>query len=339
MKKIESLVYEMISPRTLHLKKEIIDLNSLSSTEIVAKTCYSAISPGTEVAAYCGLESLRGDKMAYPRVLGYCNIAQVTHTGSAVSKLEVGDLFLNFQSHRSHFKLKENDFLIKLSGEEDIKSQCVAYLYHLGYHCLLTANSHAGHNIGIIGLGTLGFTTAIMSKISGANTFVLTNQSFNNSLLTSKQIHVLPRASDALETIGAQTDEIGIDIVINTSNTWEDWLLALNTVNKGGTIVNLGFPGRGQSPPEFNPLDPKFLYMKNVTIKYLSELNQIGLLAYEQRFNVERNLIYILNLIKNNSINASEVITSEISYLDLERQYIVYESKKQNLFSTVLNWQ
>lgn len=338
MNRIESLVYEMSGPRDLYFKKEIIDLNSILPDEIIAKTYYSAISPGTEVAAYCGLESLRGDKNAYPRVLGYCNIARVIHKGNAVSKLEVGDYFLNFQSHRSHFRLKENDFLIKLSGD-NIKSQCVAYLFHLGYHSLLTANLKAGHNIGIIGLGTLGFTTGVMSKIAGANTFVLTNQLSYKSLLESKKINVFSKKLSSLEMINTNTHQIGLDIVINTSNTWEDWLLAMNCVNKGGTIVNLGFPGRGQSAPDFNPLDPKFLYMKNATIKYLSELNQIGLLAHEQRFNVERNLIYILDLIKSNSMNASEVISSEISYLDLKKQYVLYESKEQNLFSTVLNWQ
>ncbi|MES2284291.1 MAG: hypothetical protein V4547_01300 [Bacteroidota bacterium] len=337
MEKIESLFYEMSGPRTLCLKKEILNFNLILPNEIIAKTCYSAISPGTEVAAFCGVESLRGDRITYPRLLGYCNIAQVIFKGDSVSKLEIGDYFLNFQSHRSHFRCNENDFLIKVS-ENNIKDKCVSYLFHLGYHSLLTANIQAGHNIGVIGLGVLGFTTSIMSKVAGANTFVLTNQLFYKNLLDSKKINILPKDLSSLDSINKKTHQIGIDIVINTSNSWEDWLLALNIVNKGGTIVNLGFPGRGQSPPHFNPLDPKFLYMKNVTIKYLSELNQTGAEIYEQRFNIERNLKYILDLMESNAINSSEIISSEISYLDLEKQYLLYESKKQNLFSTILKW-
>ncbi len=337
MEEIGALIYEISEPRVLYLKKEMIDLKSILPNELIARTFYSAISPGTEVAAFSGMESLRGDRAPYPRVLGYCNIAQVIHKGDAVSKFKIGDYFLNFQSHRSHFRCSENDFLIKLSSG-NIKNKCLSYLFHLGYHSLLTANMQAGHNIAVIGLGVLGFTTSVMSKIAGANTFVLTNQLSYRTLLEAKRIEILPKDLSSLETINAKTRQTGIDIVINTSNTWEDWLLAINCVNKGGVIVNLGFPGRGQPLPHFNPLDPKFLYMKNVTIKYLSELNQTGLAPYEQRFNIERNLLYILDLIEKNSIDADEIISSEISYLDLEKQYLLYESKKQNLFSTILKW-
>src|SRR6185437_13629992 len=104
MHEIEALVYELSAPRNLYLKKEIINTSSLQPNEIVAKTCYTAISPGTELGAYCGMEPIRADVSPYPRVVGYCNVAQVVHKGSAVSKFKVGDYFLNFQSHRSHFK-------------------------------------------------------------------------------------------------------------------------------------------------------------------------------------------------------------------------------------------
>ena len=338
MSNIEALVYELFEPRKLYLKKELIDPGSLLPNELIAKTCYTALSPGTELGAYCGMEPLRTDIPAYPRVVGYCNIAQVIYKGGDVTKLDIGDYFLNFQSHRSHFKYSENDFFIKLSGAT-IKNQCAAYLFHLGYHSLLTGRMQQGHNVGIIGLGTLGYATSVMSKIAGAATFVLSNQPSHKALLESKQIILLPKDISSVDTIYKRTHQIGIDVVINTSNTWDDWALALHCVNKGGTIVNLGFPGRDQPLPKFNPLDPRFLYMKNVTIKYLTALNRSGFTPHEQRFNMERNLLYILDLMENNVIDAGEVISVEIPYIDLEKQYLLYELKKENLFSTLLNWQ
>ncbi len=337
MENIEALIYELTGPRNLHFKKEILQPSELLENEIIAKTIYTAISPGTEVAAYIGLQPLRADISPYPRVSGYCNIAQVLFKGGAVSKFEVGDFFLNFQSHRSHFKCKESDFIIKIS-EQHVKNSTVAYLYHLGFHSALTGDLRAGHNVGIIGLGVLGYTTCIMSKIAGANTFVFTNQLNNKEAFEAQGLQMFHKSENSIELIKNKTNQVGIDVVINTSNTWEDWLLSMQLVNKGGTIVNLGFPGRGEATPSFNPLDPKYLYMKNVTIKYLAALNSKSLEVHEQRFNIERNLFYILNLIEKGIIDSTQIISDEISYKDLEKQYLLYESREKHLFSTVLNW-
>jgi len=337
MENIEALIYELTGPRNLHFKKEILQPNELLENEIIAKTIYTAISPGTEVAAYTGLQPLRSDISQYPRVSGYCNIAQVIYKGNAVSKFEVGDYFLNFQSHRSHFKCKESDFIIKIS-EENVKSSTVAYLYHLGFHSALTGDLRAGHNVAIIGLGVLGYTSGIMSKIAGGNTFIFTNQLSSKENIEAQGLQIFSKSESSIELVKNVTNQVGIDIVINTSNTWDDWLLSMQLVNKGGTIVNLGFPGRGEGTPPFNPLDPKFLYMKNVTIKYLAALNSKSLEVHEQRFNIERNLCYILNLIQKGIIDSKQIISDEISYKDLEKQYHFYESREKHLFSTILNW-
>jgi threonine dehydrogenase-like Zn-dependent dehydrogenase len=135
-----------------------------------------------------------------------------------------------------------------------------------------------------------------------------------------------------------KTAGVGIDVVINTSNTWQDWFLSLSIVNVGGVIVNLGFPGRGQDRPASNPLDPKYLYMKNLTIKYLSSMNVKGVPQDIQRFNRERNLRYILTLIENGKIDVSEILSSEIYYTDLNEQYIKYTHRSYGLFSTLLHW-
>lgn len=337
MKKITSNIYELSSPRKLYLKEEILDPKTIKDNELIAKTIYTAISPGTEVAAYCGDESLRDDVIAYPRLLGYCNVAQILHKGGSVTNWNIGDYILSFQSHRSHFKCRASDLLIKIKPNF-LNDSVVSYLFHLGYHSTLTANLKAGHNVAIIGLGVLGYTSSIMSKLAGANVFVLSDQEAHRKLMESKKIEFLLKKQNSIKEINEKTNEIGIDIVINTSNRWEDWLLALKCVKKGGSIVNLGFPGRSQLTPTFNPLDPKFLYMKNITIKYLAPLNQKGIESHIQRFNRERNLMYILKLIEKSEIVSNDIVSSKISYTDLENQYLIYESKTKNLFSTIINW-
>jgi threonine dehydrogenase-like Zn-dependent dehydrogenase len=146
----------------------------------------------------------------------------------------------------------------------------VAYLFHLGYHSLLTAGAKQGHNLAIIGAGVLGVATSIMSEVSGARTYLLSNQIDSISLMAknNKFVFVLKKQEGSLKIIQNQTEDTGIDIIVNTSNSWEDWKFALNAVNTNGLIVNLGFPGRGEALPLFNPLDPQFVYNKNLTKKH-----------------------------------------------------------------------
>lgn len=338
MEMLKTKIYTLLKPRELYLKEELLDTTLLEEDELIAKTIYSAVSPGTEVAAYGGIEPLRDDVNDYPRLVGYCNVAEIIFKGSAVMDLNIGDYILTFQSHRTHFKCRSTDFLIKIK-KDFLKGSVVAYLYHLGFHGIHTANLKAGHNVAVIGLGVLGYTSAIFSKIGGGNVIVFSNQKKHQELLDSKGIIYLKKSDESINEITEITNGIGIDIVINTSNTWEDWLLALKCINKGGTIVNLGFPGRGKKSPLFNPLDPKYLYMKNVSIKYLSPMDVKNVEPEIQRFNRLRNLKYILNLIENSTINPFEIISSEIDYNDLENHYQLYESQTNNLFSTLVKWQ
>ncbi len=333
---LTSKIYTLSGPKQLFLKEEQISLDDLCKDEIVAETLYSAISPGTENAAYLGLPPLRPGNI-YPRVVGYCNIAKVIACGASVTKCKEGDYLLSFQSHRTSFKIKESDFALKLESGTDLKQVAVTYLFHLGYHAIISANAKAGHNIAVVGIGTLGLTTALMTKLIGANPYAFTNQP-DPTLLIKEQIRVFQKNADCLNNIQLITHGTGIDIVINTSNTWSDWKLALELVRKGGTIVNVGFPGRGQALPDFNPLDPTYIYFKNIQIKTLSHINETDTCVLDFRFNMKRNLEYLLDKIKDGSINADCILSEEIHYTQLQAQYEKYTSHQHQLFSTLIYW-
>jgi len=330
-------VYSLTSPRELVLKEETVDITNLDPYEIIAETVFSATSPGTELAAYSGISPLRPGN-PYPRVVGYCNVSKVILLGNGIVGLKQDDFILTFQSHRSLFKLTKEDFYIKVPKNVLTGYYSTSYLYHLGYHSLLTADARQGHNIGVIGGGVLGYTTCIMSKMAGALTFLFSNQQEACQLLSAKNVHCLSKNENILDQVDALTFKTGLDIVINTSNSWSDWLFALKAVRKGGIIVNMGFPGRGEANPDFNPLDPQYVYMKNLTIKSLCTINERDVPAYDIRFNMKRNLEYIINLITSEQINPIDLITSEIQYGELGVQYDQYIKRDKFMLSTLINW-
>lgn len=113
----------------------------------------------------------------YPRVVGYCNVAEVIGKGSSVSKYKVGDRILTFQSHRSAFVCSEESIITNLPGNVDLIKAATTYLFHLGYNALLRGNFKPGHNIAVVGLGTLGLTVVSLASLFGANVYAFSNQS------------------------------------------------------------------------------------------------------------------------------------------------------------------
>lgn len=318
---IRSDFYELSAPKVLHLRPENLDLDNSLPDEIVAKTIYTAISPGTELGAYTGASSLRPGNF-YPRVSGYCNVARVLVIGSEVKNIKPDDLIVTLQSHRSAFKMKHDAMFVKIGEEIDLKLASTAYLFHLGYHSLLTANTQKQDRVAVVGAGVLGYTTALMAGVVGAETVVFTNQTEIEQKLLRDGIKVASKQEPI--------NENEFEVVINTSNTWSDWLLALKLVKGSGVIVNLGFPGRGEDLPRFNPLDPRYTYFKNLTIKALCLLND------EQKKN---NLQYLLNLIGSGKIDPNRIISAQIDHKNLREQYEEYLKRIVPMFTTILNWE
>jgi 2-desacetyl-2-hydroxyethyl bacteriochlorophyllide A dehydrogenase len=196
MNSLTAKFYQLNAPGDLVLAEQELAVDGLKPDEYLAETIYSAISPGTETAAFSGAEPLRPGKV-YPRLMGYCNVARVIAAGEEANGLHAGDHILTFQSHRSHFVQNSRQFALKLPAGTDLKQASTAYLFHLGLHALQSAQVQYGHQIGIIGQGTLGMTTALMAKSAGANVFVFSNQAPAGQL-SKNGIHFFPNRARTL---------------------------------------------------------------------------------------------------------------------------------------------
>jgi D-arabinose 1-dehydrogenase-like Zn-dependent alcohol dehydrogenase len=141
---------------------------------VAARTLYSAISPGTEVAAWRGDPPLRPGR-AYPRLVGYCNVAEVIAVGADVQTLKAGDRILTGQSHRSAFICKQSAVIGRVPDALGSVAATTTYLFHLGYNSLLKGDFRAGHSVAVLGLGTLGMGSALLTHALGGQVLALSN--------------------------------------------------------------------------------------------------------------------------------------------------------------------
>lgn len=340
MSKLTSDVYELAGPRQLVLRQETIDLDRLGPNEVAARTIVSVVSPGTELAAYCGAPPLRPMNV-YPRVNGYCNVAEVLAVGGGVDGVFVGDRISTHQSHRSAFRCDAGRINAVLAPQDDSISQATVYLWHLGYYPLLRSGVHAGHNVAVVGLGTLGLTAVAMSKLAGCNVLAFSERTEARHKALEFGADVALVKSDlkmCRERLLEVTSGVGIDLVISTSNTWEDWEFALQIARDGGSIAMLGFPGRGLGPPNFNPLGSQYLYDKELTIISCGNPPACTVGPRDVRFTLKRNYSYLSGIIRQQRIPAAAIVSEVINWSELGEVYRRMEQREDGLLTVALKW-
>ncbi len=332
---IESRVVYLLAPQSVEVRTEDFAVVP-GARELVCETLVSAISPGTELGAYLGLPPLRAG-ITYPRLQGYCNVARVLAIGGQVSGVRVGDRVLSFASHRSHFSMSVDDVLLVLRDGDRTDDVVCAYLYHLGYNAVLRSDIRAGSCVLVIGLGVLGLTSVAMASLSSADVFGLSEQLNSRRVCLSFGASAAYRRTEILDLREAMPNGLA-DVVIVTTNSWDDWAIALQLAASRGTIACLGFPGRGRAPGDFNPLDSQYFYAKQLRIEAVGHSPERPDARGFLRFNERDNLRYLVRLMATGRLKPNSLVSAVYPGVDIEQAYRDLLSRKGTPFTYLLRW-
>jgi 2-desacetyl-2-hydroxyethyl bacteriochlorophyllide A dehydrogenase len=338
--KLVTRTFVLEAPRALVLRDETLDLATLGACEFAATTEASVISPGTEVAAYVGAPPLRPGP-AYPRVVGYCNVARVVATGADISRARIGDRVLTFQSHRSAFKADEGMIVAVVPERVAARDAAATYLFHLGYNALLKGGGVAGSTVAVLGLGTLGLTTTAFAAASGCHAIAIGDHASSRERALragARSVHAKKDVDEAIQDARRFGAGAGIDLVVTTSNSWEDWDLALRLPRKEGTIAVLGFPGRGLPPPTRNPLASEHFYDNQLRLVACGYSPDADVAPHDIRFTNKRNCQHLLDLIARSVLDPRLVVTDERPARELADVYERLARRESDLVTCALDW-
>ncbi|HMP74764.1 MAG TPA: zinc-binding alcohol dehydrogenase [Kiritimatiellia bacterium] len=325
---VEALVYRLLAPHDLRLDRE--SLSSPGPGMIQARTLYTVLSPGTELAAWRGDPPLRPG-LAYPRLVGYCSVAEIEAVGDGVAAC-AGQRILTFQSHRSAFVCPAAEILAVLPVGIDPCEAAATYLFHLGYSTLVRGSVLAGSRVAVVGMGCLGLASVAMAHRAGA---VVDGYS---DVVAREASAMRCGATHVIRKQAVDSVEGAYDVVINTSSGWEDWFLSLRLARKGGTVCVLGFPGRTEGKPATNPLDSRWFYDKQLALIACGQLAESDVPPWENRFTVKRNCAYLLDQLARGALPAGELITRRVAFDQLEGIYRALEAREPDLVSAALEW-
>jgi len=326
-------------PRDLRVEEAPLSFESLSDDEVLVRTRVTALSTGTDVGNYLGGSTYIPECPAYPRLVGYSNVGTVECCGSRVTGLSPGQRVFATKRHASAYLGRVTDLILPVPDGVSDELASLAYLAQLGLASLRQAEYQPGESVTIVGLGIVGLCAVAVARALGAKTVGLANAPERLALAERVGAHaaVLSDAPDWKERVTAGCGGES-DLAILTANSWQAYKASVEIVRFGGRVCVLGFPGRYEPLPDFNPLDPRWLWRKRLTIYGAGFDLHRDCDPWDRRFTTRRNLAYLLDLMGNGALPVEPLITHRLPARRMQEAYELAASRVKTFVTAVFDW-
>jgi len=324
----------------LRLEERPLDVDSLAPDQVYVETEVSALSTGTDLGNFEGRSREVPDAPDYPRGVGYSNVGRVLRAGKDVTQLQPGQRVFSMRPHLSAFIAQKDELLVPVPEGVSSEQASLGYLIELGVAAMRQAKYEAGESIAVVGLGVIGLSTVGIARAMGARVIAIANAASRAECARRLGAHLALRSEEARSPadLSAVCGSDGADIVILTANTWPAYRTSIDIARYGGRISILGFPGRAQPAPDFNPLDMKWLYGKQLTLIGAGYAPRIDCAPAAIRFNLRRNMEYIFALMKTGELNLEPVISHRLPATRMREAYDLAHAHSKDLVAAVFDW-
>src|SRR5260370_37536917 len=140
------------------------------------------------------------------------------------------------------------------AGREVAPAQAsLACLTQVGVAGLRQVQYEPGERVAVVGLGVIGLATCGIARLMGADVTAVANSTVRAEAALRVGAH---------RAVVVGRDELPADmpVVILMANPWAAYLDSVRMAGMRGRISILGFPGRAERLPGFNPLAPEWSY-------------------------------------------------------------------------------
>lgn len=315
----------------LRMEERPLDPGALTPGQVYVETEVTALSTGTDLGNYLGRSTEVPGAPDYPRGVGYSNVGVVRAVGSDVRGLAAGQRVFSMKPHLSAYIANSSELLVPVPDGVSPEQASLAYLTQLGMASMRQARYETGETVAVVGLGVIGLGTVALARAMGATVIAVANS---------------PVRAEAARVVGAhQVYVMGdgpppreIDLVVLTANPWAAYRASVDMARYGGRISVLGFPGRAEAPPDFNPLDPQWFYGKQLTLIGAGFSPRAECPPGEIRFNLRRNLEYLLSLMAAGSVQLESIITHRLPASRMREAYELARNHSKDLMAAVFDW-
>lgn len=315
----------------LRIERRPLDPHGLKDDQVYVRTQVTAFSTGTDLGNYEGRSTELPGAPDYPRPVGYSNVGSIGGDGQRV---------FSIKPHMSAYIAEPEDVLVPVPDGVSSEQASLSYLTQLGLAALRQARYETGENVVVIGLGVIGLATVGLARAMGAKVAAVANSAVRAEAADRVGAHetFLTEQLQSAEDLAPLLGSTGADIVVLTANSWDAYRQAVELARRGGRVSILGFPGRAQPAPAFNPLDPQWFYGKQLTLLGAGSSPRTDCPAAELRFNLRRNLEYILELMATGALQLESLISHRFAAERMKEAYELAHSHSKELIAAVFDW-
>ena len=326
--------------RDLRLDFVTLEDENLGANEIIVRTEVTALSTGTDIGNYLGDSKYIPRCPGYPRPVGYSNVGRIVGIGSAVHDFRVGQRVFATKRHASAYRAQTSDLVLPIGDSVDSDDASLAYLAQLSLSALRQARYQSGETVAIVGLGVIGLAGVGMARALGARTIAIGNSELRLAVAKKLGAHrtILDEGDSDYEGTQEQCSDNLPDIVILAADSWSAYRTAMRCVRYNGRVAILGFPGRWEGPPPFNPLDPAWIWAKHLSVLGSGFDHHHDCEPWERRFTTRRNLKCILDLMEDGTLSLSPVITHRVPAASVKDIYELAAARSKELITAVFDW-
>jgi 2-desacetyl-2-hydroxyethyl bacteriochlorophyllide A dehydrogenase len=334
----------------LELSEFEIDLADLGENDVIVKNRYSAISPGTELSIYTGINPKvyePGSWCAYPFQPGYAGLGEVVATGHRVTEVKTGDFVFHNAHHASYDRMDSRYFPhVKISRETVIPEMAVVRFGAIVLSgAIRLAKIELGDNVALFGLGLMGQVAAQLFQLSGCE--VVAFDPVESRRTVAEKIGACAEVRDptrvnSKETIMLRSGGKGADILVDATGQASVVADNIGSVRRRGQVILLGTP-HGESKA-----DPTEL-LRQV---HLNWITMIG--ALEQDFPLEsttfvkhsyaEDVSFVLRLITEGRLKTKELVSViapsefQASYDGLLGPYEGRLNRREERIAVIVDW-
>jgi 2-desacetyl-2-hydroxyethyl bacteriochlorophyllide A dehydrogenase len=231
--KIQCLV--MAGPRQVSLEEAEISDSPLAPGEVLLRTHFSAISPGTELAYYAGGQTLGHRTEPYPFQPGYAAVGEVLATGDE-APVRAGELILAHTPHQSIVRFNSRE-RVCVRVPEGVAPDLATFarLAQVSAVSVRLMTARPGDQAAVTGLGLVGNLAAQLLCVAG--TRVLGVEPLAERRRLAERCGV-PETFDP--TTGLGTYDASCAVVLECSGQDRGVLTALDLAARHGEVFLIG---------------------------------------------------------------------------------------------------
>jgi len=325
------------APNAIEVRTVEVDEKSLTPKQMLVKTRYSVISPGTELDCLSGREA---SWFHIPAPLGYCATTEVIAVGEAVSSYAVGDYVLSATPHATYGIVDEEWTRGKVPEGLDLKLSPLTHMALISITALRNSTAELGDYAVVIGQGLVGNLAAQFFRAQGCRVIAVDRLASRLEISQRCGIELTVDASqgEAVQAVKDLTGGAGAEIVVEATGAAPAALMGAEMAARNGEMILLGTPRGGYEADVIPLLRAVHRNAPNLTLKGAHGGSIRALPDPYVKHSLVRNARLVMDMIRRKELQLAPLVSRVVKPDQAPEAYQTLREQPEKLLGVIFDW-